>query len=103
MYVRHAQGNARVTPEVTRDVCLLARMMTANMYLSKMADLMFEVHRLRFVISPRASHNISIASLTHPAILFPIPMTNFSIMWRCNNELRAHADELHRQSYTTIV
>lgn len=36
-------GNPRVTPEVTRDVCLLARMMAANMYFSKMADLMFEV------------------------------------------------------------
>nr|QFR35812.1 phosphoenolpyruvate carboxylase [Jansenella griffithiana] len=56
-------GNPRVTPEVTRDVCLLARMMAANMYFSKMADLMFELS-----------------------------------MWRCNDELRARADELHRQS-----
>lgn len=36
-------GNPRVTPEVTRDVCLLARMMAANMYFSKMGSLMFEV------------------------------------------------------------
>ncbi|KAL6838809.1 hypothetical protein ACP4OV_031523 [Aristida adscensionis] len=56
-------GNPRVTPEVTRDVCLLARMMAANMYFSKMADLMFELS-----------------------------------MWRCNDELRARANELHRQS-----
>jgi phosphoenolpyruvate carboxylase len=56
-------GNPRVTPEVTRDVCLLARMMAANMYFSKMADLMFELS-----------------------------------MWRCNDELRARANELHRKS-----
>nr|BAK09197.1 phosphoenolpyruvate carboxylase [Oryza eichingeri] len=56
-------GNPRVTPEVTRDVCLLARMMAANMYFSKMADLMFELS-----------------------------------MWRCNGELRARANELHRKS-----
>uniref|UniRef100_A0A0E0MSX8 phosphoenolpyruvate carboxylase n=1 Tax=Oryza rufipogon TaxID=4529 RepID=A0A0E0MSX8_ORYRU len=55
-------GNPRVTPEVTRDVCLLARMMAANMYFSKMADLMFELS-----------------------------------MWRCNDELRARANELHRK------
>uniref|UniRef100_A0A0D3EKY4 phosphoenolpyruvate carboxylase n=1 Tax=Oryza barthii TaxID=65489 RepID=A0A0D3EKY4_9ORYZ len=40
-------GNPRVTPEVTRDVCLLARMMAANMYFSKMADLMFELSMWR--------------------------------------------------------
>uniref|UniRef100_A0A7N0TYJ7 phosphoenolpyruvate carboxylase n=1 Tax=Kalanchoe fedtschenkoi TaxID=63787 RepID=A0A7N0TYJ7_KALFE len=53
-------GNPRVTPEVTRDVCLLARMMVANMYFSQIEDLMFELS-----------------------------------MWRCNDELRARADELH--------
>ncbi|KAL9243752.1 hypothetical protein vseg_017603 [Gypsophila vaccaria] len=52
-------GNPRVTPEVTRDVCLLARMMAANMYFSQIEDLMFELS-----------------------------------MWRCNDELRARADEL---------
>lgn len=36
-------GNPRVTPEVTRDVCLLARMMAANLYVSSIEDLMFEV------------------------------------------------------------
>ena len=36
-------GNARVTPEVTRDVCLLARMMAANLYNAQIEDLMFEV------------------------------------------------------------
>lgn len=39
----HLSGNPRVTPEVTRDVCLLARMMAANLYFSQIEDLMFEV------------------------------------------------------------
>ncbi|OEL17139.1 Phosphoenolpyruvate carboxylase 2 [Dichanthelium oligosanthes] len=56
-------GNPRVTPEVTRDVCLLARMMAANLYCSKIEDLMFELS-----------------------------------MWRCNDDLRARADELHRST-----
>ncbi|CAN6570335.1 unnamed protein product [Malus baccata var. baccata] len=56
-------GNPRVTPEVTRDVCLLARMMAANLYFSQIEDLMFELS-----------------------------------MWRCNDELRARAHELHRSS-----
>lgn len=34
-------GNPRVTPEVTRDVCLLA----ANLYYAQIDDLMFEVKR----------------------------------------------------------
>ncbi|AES89779.1 putative phosphoenolpyruvate carboxylase [Medicago truncatula] len=53
-------GNPRVTPEVTRDVCLLARMMAANLYFSQIEDLMFELS-----------------------------------MWRCNDELRIRAEELH--------
>ncbi|KAG0491091.1 hypothetical protein HPP92_007954 [Vanilla planifolia] len=56
-------GNPRVTPEVTRDVCLLARMMAANLYFSQIEDLMFELS-----------------------------------MWRCSDELRIRADELHRSS-----
>ncbi|PNX57125.1 phosphoenolpyruvate carboxylase 2-like protein, partial [Trifolium pratense] len=56
-------GNPRVTPEVTRDVCLLARMMAANLYFSQIEDLMFELS-----------------------------------MWRCNDELRVRAEELHRSS-----
>ncbi|XP_061343722.1 phosphoenolpyruvate carboxylase 2 isoform X2 [Gastrolobium bilobum] len=56
-------GNPRVTPEVTRDVCLLARMMAANLYFSQIEDLMFELS-----------------------------------MWRCNDELRLRAHELHRSS-----
>ncbi|KAE9588588.1 putative phosphoenolpyruvate carboxylase [Lupinus albus] len=56
-------GNPRVTPEVTRDVCLLARMMAANLYFSQIEDLMFELS-----------------------------------MWRCNDELRVRADELHKSS-----
>ncbi|KAL1567230.1 Phosphoenolpyruvate carboxylase 1 [Salvia divinorum] len=56
-------GNPRVTPEVTKDVCLLARMMAANLYYSQIEELMFELS-----------------------------------MWRCNEELRARADEFHRSS-----
>ncbi|KAI3926757.1 hypothetical protein MKW92_019643 [Papaver armeniacum] len=56
-------GNPRVTPEVTRDVCLLARMMASNLYYSQIEDLMFELS-----------------------------------MWRCSDELRERADELHRSS-----
>ncbi|KAL5714837.1 phosphoenolpyruvate carboxylase [Ranunculus cassubicifolius] len=56
-------GNPRVTPEVTRDVCLLARMMAANLYYSQIEDLMFELS-----------------------------------MWRCSDELRIRADQLHRSS-----
>nr|AVN87069.1 phosphoenolpyruvate carboxylase 2 [Selenicereus undatus] len=36
-------GNPNVTAEVTKDVCLLARMMAANLYFSQMEDLMFEL------------------------------------------------------------
>ncbi|KAK7277773.1 hypothetical protein RJT34_22790 [Clitoria ternatea] len=36
-------GNPRVSPKVTREVCLLARMMAANMYFSNIEDLMFEL------------------------------------------------------------
>jgi len=42
-------GNPRVTPEVTRDVCLLARMMAANLYYSQIEDLMFEVIHSSFI------------------------------------------------------
>ncbi|KAL8510836.1 hypothetical protein ACS0TY_017593 [Phlomoides rotata] len=56
-------GNPRVTPEVTRDVCLLARMMAANLYFSQIEDLMFELS-----------------------------------MWRCSDELRERADDLHKSS-----
>ncbi|CAM6128897.1 unnamed protein product [Calypogeia fissa] len=40
-------GNPRVTPEVTRDVCLLARLMAANLYFAQIEDLMFEVSMWR--------------------------------------------------------
>jgi phosphoenolpyruvate carboxylase len=56
-------GNPRVTPEVTRDVCLLARMMAANLHFAQIEELMFELS-----------------------------------MWRCNDELRVRAEELHRLS-----
>ncbi|KAL6876432.1 hypothetical protein ACP4OV_013004 [Aristida adscensionis] len=56
-------GNPRVTPDVTRDVVLLARMMAADLYYSQIEDLMFELS-----------------------------------MWRCNDELRARAEELYGAS-----
>ncbi|KAK6157362.1 hypothetical protein DH2020_011610 [Rehmannia glutinosa] len=40
-------GNPRVTPEVTRDVCLLARMMAAKLYYAQIEDLMFELSMWR--------------------------------------------------------
>eukprot|EP00249_Psilotum_nudum_P025002 c29345_g2_i1 orf=1-2079(-) len=40
-------GNPRVTPEATRDVCLLARLMAANLYLNNIEDLMFELSMWR--------------------------------------------------------
>lgn len=40
-----------MTPEVTRDVCLLARMMAANLYCSQIEDLMFEVQMASIVHS----------------------------------------------------
>nr|AVN87068.1 phosphoenolpyruvate carboxylase 1 [Selenicereus undatus] len=40
-------GNPRVTAQVTRDVCLLARMMAANLYFSEIEDLMFELSMWR--------------------------------------------------------
>ncbi|CAL5351013.1 unnamed protein product [Camellia sinensis] len=40
-------GNPRVTPEVTQDVCLLARMMAANLHYSQIEDLMFELSMWR--------------------------------------------------------
>uniref|UniRef100_A0A7I4B735 phosphoenolpyruvate carboxylase n=1 Tax=Physcomitrium patens TaxID=3218 RepID=A0A7I4B735_PHYPA len=40
-------GNPRVTPDVTRDVCLLARLMAANLYFAQIEDLMFELSMWR--------------------------------------------------------
>ncbi|KAL3677299.1 hypothetical protein R1sor_027247 [Riccia sorocarpa] len=40
-------GNPRVTSEVTRDVCLLARLMASNLYFAQMEDLMFELSMWR--------------------------------------------------------
>ncbi|KAF7145986.1 hypothetical protein RHSIM_Rhsim04G0074500 [Rhododendron simsii] len=61
-------GNPRETPDFTRDVCLLARTMAANLYFSQIEDLMFELS-----------------------------------MWRCSDELRARADELHRLRFTLCI
>ncbi|KAG0558515.1 hypothetical protein M758_10G031500 [Ceratodon purpureus] len=40
-------GNPRVTPDVTRDVCLLARLMATNLYFTQIEDLMFELSMWR--------------------------------------------------------
>ncbi|KAH7279605.1 hypothetical protein KP509_37G026100 [Ceratopteris richardii] len=40
-------GNPRVTAEVTYDVCMLAKLMAANLHLSKIEDLMFELSMWR--------------------------------------------------------
>lgn len=59
-------GNPRVTPEVTRDVCLLARLMAANLYFAQIEDLMFEVEKL-FLL-----YHISEYSFKHIINLFKI-------------------------------
>ncbi|KAI9178426.1 hypothetical protein LWI28_026356 [Acer negundo] len=51
-------GNPRVTSEVTRDVCLLARMMAANLYFSQIEDLMFELSMWRCINELRVVLNI---------------------------------------------
>ncbi|KAK1567001.1 hypothetical protein Q3G72_007132 [Acer saccharum] len=55
-------GNPRVTSEVTRDVCLLARMMAANLYFSQIEDLMFELSmwRCNNELRVRAEHHRSV-------------------------------------------
>ncbi|KAJ8426174.1 hypothetical protein Cgig2_021028 [Carnegiea gigantea] len=59
-------GNPRVTAQVTRDVCLLARMMAANLYFSEIEDLIcrcgdammnFVPKRTNFVIIQREMEN----------------------------------------------
>lgn len=42
-YNTTAAGNPRVTGEVTRDVVMLSHLMAANLYISQIEDLMFEV------------------------------------------------------------
>ncbi|KAI5083404.1 hypothetical protein GOP47_0003147 [Adiantum capillus-veneris] len=55
-------GNPRVTPEVTHDVCLLARLMAANLHLSKIEDLMFELSMWRCSSELRARVNELVAA-----------------------------------------
>lgn len=70
-------GNPRVTPEVTRDVCLLARMMAANLYFSQIEDLMFEVsktqssehHHNLFVIPASNVFSVSLSAVVYVALL----------------------------------
>lgn len=51
-------GNPRVTPEVTRDVCLLARMMAANLYYNQIENLMFEVFISFYLYSFPGFHSL---------------------------------------------
>lgn len=96
-------GNPRVTPEVTRDVCLLARMMAANLYFSQIEDLMFEVSKesllpLRFVIWFFCSEYLNtFFFFCIMYFLLPFFVSQLS-MWRCNDELLSRAHELHRSS-----
>lgn len=100
-----------MTPEVTRDVCLLARMMAANMYYSQIEDLMFEVFNCfsDFSFCPFVRSFISIFIDFHSYIVvvyyvviiilsfklvFPLQLS----MWRCSDELRVRADKLLRSS-----
>jgi hypothetical protein len=53
-------GNPRVTPEVTRHVCLLARMMAANLYYSQIEDLMFEVPSSFYILQSFLRNFISL-------------------------------------------
>jgi len=48
MTTANLTGNPRVTPEVTREVCLLARMMATDLYFARIEDLMFEVKHCPF-------------------------------------------------------
>lgn len=57
-------GNPRVTPDVTRDVCLLARLMAANLYFAQIEDLMFEVNGFHFLILMVATQNLYTALWT---------------------------------------
>ena len=132
IYLIWTAGNPRVTPEVTRDVCLLARMMAANLYFSQIEDLMFEVsetvirllnffffffsflgiRRLNMFLSfplppppslkPKKNPVLRVSSqlflFDHSSNMLHLnPYWQLS-MWRCNDELRIRADELHRSS-----
>lgn len=129
IYLIWTAGNPRVTPEVTRDVCLLARMMAANLYFSQIEDLMFEVSETVFKLlnifffhfwvldswtcffsflptphpAPQPNkiqscefhHNFFVDHSSNMLHLYPYWQLS---MWRCNDELRIRADELHRSS-----
>ncbi|XP_044357875.1 phosphoenolpyruvate carboxylase, housekeeping isozyme isoform X1 [Triticum aestivum] len=82
-------GNPRVTPEVTRDVCLLARMMAANLYYAQIEDLMFEV-KFKIYYSNECCNGV----LKSEDSFYYLQLS----MWRCSDELRIKADQLHRAS-----
>ena len=87
-------GNPRVTPEVTRDVCLLARMMAANMYFSQIEDLMFEVLNMLASI-----YDLFYFIIQGTVLNFLLLVHSWQLsMWRCSDELRVCADELLRSS-----
>ena len=77
-------GNPRVTPEVTYDVCLLARLMAANLHLSKIEDLMFEV-------CVQFSYSLGVES---PLGFHALKLWMQLSMWRCSAELKARVNEL---------
>ncbi|KAJ1285471.1 hypothetical protein BS78_03G282000 [Paspalum vaginatum] len=73
-------GNPRVTPEVTRDVCLLARMMAANLYNAQIEDSMFELSmwwcsdELRDGIVENNGYDITACFPNFSLLLFCIPL-----------------------------
>lgn len=65
-----------MTPEVTRDVCLLARMMASNLYCSQIEDLMFEV-RITSSLNFHAYKSILLNSLNSGSCLCGDAMMSF--------------------------
>lgn len=90
-------------------MCLLARMMAANLYYSQIEDLMFEVPLLRVLVNSfkffiifflllSLYASLSVMMLVIRYILFTYLLFYQLSMWRCNDELRVRAEELHRSS-----
>lgn len=84
-------GNPRVTPEVTHDVCLLARLMAANLHLSKIEALMFEVC---IKLNARYCNMYSHCNILKCIRGFDSQLVLQLSMWRCSGELRVRVNEL---------
>ena len=72
-------------------MCLLARMMAANFYYNQIENLMFEV----FI----SFENLLIFGFPFDKIFLIHYFLSWQLsMWRCTDEFRAKADEIHRNS-----